>query len=694
MSRRSQSGKAIWVLVILGLLVGSGGPELWAGEADGVQLVMVLDLPEPPRGPRVSRFVSQAADLLVHLLNERHYVGLVARGKGGPVLLPAARLSPDHRKLTLKEIKRLTPAAGQAPLTEVLKQALGAFDPKGPAVRALLLFTDGSRVSSLKKANSPAASTEAPWEVITQAQEAKVAVYAAVLAPMPNAGVLKNLTAATMGRFWEFKGPSTLHLASLKLYEYLEQPQQAPLSSDRLLLDPRVKEAVLVASRSASGRGVVLTSPSGGRITSRSRSKTIRWTACQAYDLINISQPRPGFWSLARARPEVSRIFLNTDLKLLAPQVPREVGEDEAVLVAATLQLNRKVPVGSDILKGANFTADLEVGPGPSQQVELKPPGSEAEYAWPAGARVGQFPPQRHPGKGTIRLLAQGKAFQRQVTRPLTIGRPWFRASVLPAGKTEPPRLCFQPAPGRLPEKLEGTVTLRTGQGTLAGALVSPAPGAKITLPGPFGRSGPSWADLRLTGTTPGGRPLVIASAPTRLKTESPAAPAPPPTDAIVKPPSGKISQSFANLYQKFRRRGLWLGLIVLGLAAFLTATGLYLRQRLQTGETGEEEASSPSSRKNLLRLKAQMENLTKEKGQLQMALEEKGREVSQLKAENADLEASLARQQERSQTSMRSLEDLEKKLEDTVQESKAVQEEYMALFARNEQEKSTLKKN
>ena len=648
MQRINPIGKAAWTLVFLCLLVGAGGPELWAGEAQGGQLVLVLDLPDSNRDARFSSFVSQSAALLVNLMSEGDYLGL------------AARLNPDHRDRTLKEVTSLTPAPGQAPLMEVLKQALGAFDPTGPAPRALVLITEGSRVTPVKKPNSKASETQAQAEVITQAREAEVAVFTTVLAPMPQPNFLKNLTAATGGRLWEFEDPSALHLTCLRVYECLEQPQQIPIKDSRFLIDPWVNKAVVVASRSAPGKEVVLASPSGRRITSRTRAKNIRWSACQSYDLITITQPQHGLWSLTQAWSEEARIFLTTELKLLALKAPREVGEDEALQISALLKLNRKVPLGSDLLEGTNFTAALHVGPGPPIKVELKPPDPDVKYSWPTGARVGTFPALRHPGEGTIVLLAQGVTFQRQVSCPLIVGHPWFRTVMLPGGKTAGPWLRFQPAPDRQPEELMGTVTLKTLQGTLGGALVNPAPGAEITLTGPTNRNGPFIADLHLTGTAPGGRPLVITSTPTRLDTESQVTANRPPSEDTSESPAWNISLLSLSLSQEFRRRGLWLGLIILGLAVFLTATLLFIRQGRVILDT-EEEGDSESSENGLLKLKDQVEALTKEKSQLQVALEEMGREISQLKAEKADLEADLSRLSEGSQDSLGSLEESEK---------------------------------
>jgi hypothetical protein len=53
-----------------------------------------------------------------------------------------------------------------------------------------------------------------------------------------------------------------------------------------------------------------------------------------------------------------------------------------------------------------------------------------------------------------------------------------------------------------------------------------------------------------------------------------------------------------------------------------------------------------------------------------------------------------LERAKSRSQGSSKNLEELEKRLEEAEKEAKGFQQEYMALYARSQEEKNTIKKN
>jgi chromosome segregation ATPase len=129
------------------------------------------------------------------------------------------------------------------------------------------------------------------------------------------------------------------------------------------------------------------------------------------------------------------------------------------------------------------------------------------------------------------------------------------------------------------------------------------------------------------------------------------------------------------------------------GAVFVLVAAFLLFRLRREGDDFEDEEESGGSSGKNILRLKAQVETLAKEKGELEVALKEKNQEINRLQEEKVELEAALESTQTKSQENFKTLEEMEKKLAEAEQEAQGFRQEYMALYARNQQEKESLKK-
>ena len=130
------------------------------------------------------------------------------------------------------------------------------------------------------------------------------------------------------------------------------------------------------------------------------------------------------------------------------------------------------------------------------------------------------------------------------------------------------------------------------------------------------------------------------------------------------------------------------------GVAVLLVAGLLFWQDQPDTDDAAGQDDAGGASGKNILRLQAQLEALSKEKAQLQAALEEKNQQAATLLAEKADLQADLERISAKTKGNVQSIEELEKKLEEAEREAQGVQQEYTALYARNQQEREKIKKN
>ncbi len=672
------------LVLLLALITGIGAVAVSAGEDPGIQLVLVLDLARAPAGDQAQNSLPEAAALLVHLLKEPDYLGLAATGADEGVIAPPSRLIPEHRAQILGKLAGLAPGPQETPLPKVLLQALGAIKPEGPAARVLLILSDQQK--SLDP-QSKAALLEEDKQIADLARKTGVAIYAADMGSEIPPDELKFITAATGGRLWVGQTPRDLYAAVVNFFQRLARPQEAPVTGSDFHLDEWVRKAVVVAGQSVPGQGVVLASPTGARISRRTPIKNIQWLAGQGYDLITMLQPRPGTWRLIGARGADCRVFLTTDLTLTSAGTPTAIGADEALLATAALKHDPGATPDS-VLADVEWRADLETAPDRRLTVPLQVPERAANPALPAGTRVARFPPLHQEGNATLTVLALGKTFQRAVTRPISITQPWYRVSQPPLASGKVPVTLFQPDPDRRPENLAGCLTLKSSQGGLAGVLITPRPGSEIILQEPPGCEGGCLAGLHLSGTAPGGRPLDMASGPIPASFQNTPAKA-----AKLAPGSAAEEKIQVSPARKKKRRWLWLAIVGTGIAVLVLAGLLLWQDRPGTASPGGDEEAGGAGN-NILRLQAQLEALSKEKAKMQAALEEKNHEAANILAEKTDLQAELDRISSKTKGNVQSIEELEKKLEQAEQEAKGVQEEYMALYARNQQEKEAIKKN
>ena len=682
MARSKPTFAATWFWLGLGLILRLSGSAAWAGEPAGIQVMVVLDFAAEAHDSKVFRSASQAAALVAHLLKEQDYFGLAVSGESLGVLLRPAPLTAGHRSQALRQMARLTPKQGKQSLSQVVDQAIALFPADGPKRRALLLLGDASGGTEPPKPEAAAADLR---QLAGRLQAAGVAVYAATKDVAAAAQALRALTAASGGRLFELKN-ADFPVVALQFYQYLEQPQEVPLDGEHFLIDPSVREVVVAAARAVPEKVVVLSSPGGARLSPALRVRNLHWFSTPEYDLITIAQPQAGVWTLSQARPADSRVFLSTSLTLSTPQTPQMVGADEALQVSAALSSRGEPLKVADHPAGTLFFAELAFPGSPPVTAQLKAREINGGPAAPQELKVGRFPPPHPKGEGILKIFALGKTFHRLITFPLTVTEPWYKAVAASAEEKGRKLVRFQPAPERRLEGAQGAVTVKSDHGGLSGILITPKPGGEIALSCPPGCPAECQTKLHLRGTGPGGRSLEIASG---LRTES--APKEPDKKVQTEPPAPKSGTPASP--PKPRRRWFWLALSGLGAAVFLASAFLlfYLRDK---GENPEGSDSKRGSGKSDLSLKAQVEILTKEKAQLQQSLNEAKNQITALLAEKSKLEENQERLKEKSQGSIKSMEELQKKLEEAEREAQGIRQEYMALYARSQQEKEILKKN
>jgi hypothetical protein len=654
--------------------------------APGQKLILLLDGPAPEAPAAALNLWRQGALFLLHLLPDSLNLGIITTADGGRVLLPGGRLNASHRQRAAAELSRALPSGKARPLLEMVRLILEGLGPNGPAEQALVVLTGGGG----EEAPLPLAPAQEPEDLGARCRRQGLPVYGLVCGPQKGPEALGRLIAASGGRLWPARDEAAVPSVLVELYTFLYQPPQTPVGDKGFLLDPLVQAAVVAAPRAVAGQPVLLTDPGGGRLTPDSSTKTVTWLSHGTWDLVVLPQPRPGWWTVSRAQPGGVQVFLTTQLQLRSLWRYQEVGADEVLGAAGTLRWRGEPwtpPPGETVA----FQGILTFPGQPPVAIPLSPPEGDEDPPCPSGTRVGRFPPPGREGPAVLRLQALGKTFQRELALPVTVGPPWYRLST-----TASRDIHYVPAGRRTLRDLRGMVRWASAGGGLAGmGLVAP-PGAELIIAPPPASPAETLVDIQLSGHEASGRPVHLAGQVVLPAQEVQRAPNPAPSST----PS-RLSTRLARLLPPFLKTGyyrwLWLGLGLAGLGLVLGAAFLVYRTGLRRAESEdglEGEAEGSASGKNLLLLKSQVETLQKEKAHLQSALTEAQQALEALQAEHASLAAELEKYAQRSRSDHHTLEELSKKLEEAESEAQSMKEEYMALYARTQGGKETLRKD
>jgi len=681
-----------------------------------VQLLMALDISGSMKTTDPLRLLPKSAHIMVELLDEKDTLGILTFEDVTLTRLACGSLNPEQRRKGFQELTRLQPRGLYTDLYQALASGLKCFEQHGPAKeakRALLLISDGQMDIDPLKGNSKAFVERVHQEIIPAYRKAAIPIYTVAFTEASDQAFLKSLAEQTGGRFLLIPAAKDIHQAFTRFYEDLKGPQTAPLVGNGFLIDSQVQEAIVVVTRSTQGKAVTLVSPKGEKINPAAKTAGVRWYSAPTFDMVTIPRPEPGNWTVSGHKAGEGKIILMTDLKLDCPHVPEEAGTDEALLAGALLKDKEKPVDAKEVLSPTLFTAELQAEGGKPLQLPLGPPPLEQRELWPAEARVAKFPPFATPGVWHLKIRAQGKTFQRERNFSIKVSIPWYKVKEISGdGATQVEYLL---SPGREVAQMVGCFSIINPDGGVAGTFGQPLPGSGFRFSFPPELSGSYQLNAHLTGATASGRPLVLQPPPVNVnlaagaaakgqkKTDPTADMGPKKAAAASDPKIGQKSAdgpASAATAAPVPRSRKWLWFVVLGVAGVaitLVTVAYTFRPKalsfliLKPTEKNISDDMSPEEQ-NLL-LKAHVEKLLKEKAQLLKNLDEMREKIEKLTAAKEELEARLGQPSKEYQEKTKVIKELEQRLEQAESEAKSVQEEYMALYARSQQEKQTLKK-
>lgn len=731
-----QLAKKIVFLLVFGVLAAAFGPR--GVQAREVQLLMALDTSGSMKTTDPLRLLPKSAHIMVELLDAKDSLGVLTFEDVTLKRLPCAPLSPPQRRKGFRELNRLQPRGLYTDLYQVLAAGLKCFEPPGQAKRALLLISDGQMDVDPDKGDSKAFVERVYQEIIPAYKKGGIPIYTVAFTADSDQTLLKALAEQTGGRFLLIPSAKDIHQAFTSFYEDLKGPQVAPLVGNHFVIDPQVQEAILVATRSQQGKPVALETPKGRKLGRA--SKGVRWFSAPTFDMVTLSKPEPGKWTVSGHKEGEGKIILMTDLKLESPYPLRKVGADEALLAGAVLKNKGQPVTTAEVLKQTTFTAELQKEGGQPVTLSMGPPPAGQKDHWPPGARVAQFPPFDSPGVWNLKIRALGKTFQRERNLTLKVSRPWYKARLLNRGRSV--QVEFLPRPGRKAAQLAGWISLSSPDRGVTGKFVAPKSGKSFRFALPPDLSGFYRVSLEFKGVTASGRPLVLRPPPLQLNLtpggpasligpkSAAAAPEEEPKKAVLPPEKGTKDTASAPIKElkdpvlipekeakaeaavlspeaaaaaAKRRKWLWIAGLALAALVILVGTAVYLFRpqalRLIILRTFKRNAAADIDTEDMdpeklnLLLKAQVESLHKEKNKLLADMGELREQMEKLISDKEELEARLGQPSKEYQQKSKVIRELEQRLEEAEKEAKSVQEEYMALYARSQKEKQNIKK-
>lgn len=316
--------------------------------------------------------------------------------------------------------------------------------------RHLILFTDGLVDVSKNPADSAASRERLLSEQLEALKSMGVKVHAIGLSNGIDEPLMRLLATQTEGWLEIAQDAETLQRLFLRVLEQSAPPTTVPLQGNRFEIDDQVREFTVLAFRPEGGQ-TQLTTPDGERIRADQLTPGVKWRAEVGYDLVTLSNPKPGQWRIRGVEDPDNRVVIVTDMGIEVAPVPNAVGLGELPKLESWLTdhgqpvertellqvLASRVVVTPDLatpalgqVSGAAPAAPpaVEEGMAPPATEQAQPPpvAAPTEQAMAFDQMTKRFSTSLQtrtltPGVYRLDFVIDGGTFQRQLTRHLKI---------------------------------------------------------------------------------------------------------------------------------------------------------------------------------------------------------------------------------------------------------------------------------
>ena len=405
----------------------------------GADIIILMDSSGSMKKTDPRNYRKDSARLFISLLGADDNVGIISFGDSAKTLIPLTANSRDNRPAFIKAISRITSKELTTDITGAVEKGVEELDASKRKNRVLILMSDGKL--DLGDPEKEKSSLEELGKLLPEIKKAGIQLYSIAFSELSDQKLLADMAEKTGGFFRYAAADKDIHLMFASIFEKIKSPDSVALDGDAFSIDKDIKEAVLLVTKQA-GTATVLLDPSGKKIVQGRSAKNIQWYSSSIFDMITIQEPMTGKWKVRLSSREGNKIFVLTDLKLKSTFVGNTLNKGDKAVIDAWLEKDDKRITDKEVLSQISFSTEVIDPDGRSLKIPLAGMEGADAGVYSVAVNINQ------PGDYTVRLAAEGKAFNR--TKDIL-----FKAvepPPVPGIPVQPPQSASKTAPTAQPE--------------------------------------------------------------------------------------------------------------------------------------------------------------------------------------------------------------------------------------------------
>ncbi len=295
--------------------------------------------------------------------------------------------------------------------------------------RSIILLTDGMIDISKDDEKNAQERTRILTTMLPEIEKTGANIHTIALSKNADHAFLQELSSKTDGAFEQTDSAEQLERIFLRLFEKTTKPDTVPLVDNKFLVDESILELTLLVFKPQNARPTEVIEPDKKKYKQENAPSYVKWQSEKNYDLITISQPKTGEWSINAQTDPDNRVLVVTNLQIQTNRLPNNLFIGENFNIALFMVDNNNKITDDNFLQFISMSAVQKELSG--NNLPLKQANKKRWFLHDNGLRGdteandGIFNVQINPtldiGKNQFTFRASSETFQREINHSVMV---------------------------------------------------------------------------------------------------------------------------------------------------------------------------------------------------------------------------------------------------------------------------------
>lgn len=324
-------------------------------EPENSDVRVLIDVSGSMKKNDPSNLRSPALRLLVGLLPNDTRAGVWNFGTQVNELVKLGLSDEQWKNLAVSASKKIHSKDLYTNIGQALSSATEDWLAQNPPShkRNLILLTDGMVDISKDDTKNTTERNNILADLLPELKKSDVQIHTIALSDNADKEFLQKLSTETDGSFTQTQSAEELERIFLHLFEKATQPDTVPLIDNNFKVDDSVYELTLLVfkDKNAPEKLTEVVESSGNSYNRRNHPRYVKWRSEKNYDLVTITKPPVGDWSINANIDPDNRVMVVTNLKIQTNRLPNNLFLGEELLMNLFLSEEKETITDDDFLQ-------------------------------------------------------------------------------------------------------------------------------------------------------------------------------------------------------------------------------------------------------------------------------------------------------------------------------------------------------